>query len=794
VTTFIERSYSFINDKRKYDKGNLLILGLVLIVLVLIFSYGTGQASAASNAAIYVNNTLGSDTWDGQYATFQTGTLHGPKYSIKNATGTVDTNGTIYIANGQYKGIDNTNITINRNMSIAGQSETGTIINGTGISWIFHINSGITFKILNLTLTNGNNNYGGAIYNFGSIYVTNTTLTSNKATYWGGAIENAASSNCNLNGCTFTNNLASTGGAIDTNSNCILIVTNSMFTLNNGTSGAGAICSDWIMNLTDSTFIGNFGYTGGAIICGYNSNIIGNNFINNTATLYGSVICNSGTANVKFNRIIENTDSMGYTIFCNTFGTVDASLNWWGSNSDPSSNVYGLVGVTPWLVLTTQSNPNTIPSNGNSIVIADLLHDSNGTFNDPVYGHVPDGIDVIFTTTLGSISSPLSTINGLVQSTFKGGIYAGIATVTATIGNFSVKTYVNILDTISPTANANPTSGVYTSIQNVTLSMTEAGTIYYTTNGTTPTFNSNRYLSPIQITKTTTLKYFAMDLTGNISPIYTNTYTINTIPLTASSNTTNGLYNSTQNVALSMNYPGTIYYTTDGNTPTFNSNRYISPISISKTTILKFFAMDLAGNSSPIYTNTYNIDMVLPTVNASILGGFYNTTKNVNLTMSEPGTIYYTLNGTTPTISSNKYTSPLTISSTTILKYLAVDLAGNKSPIYSQNYTIDKTAPKVSSTTPKSGATGISKTAIITIKFNENIKNSTYFNTITIKNLTTGKYISLTKAINGNTLTIKTSTKTANTWYLVTIPKGAIKDYAGNNLAANYTFKFKTGA
>jgi len=60
--------------------------------------------------------------------------------------------------------------------------------------------------------------------------------------------------------------------------------------------------------------------------------------------------------------------------------------------------------------------------------------------------------------------------------------------------------------------------------------------------------------------------------------------------------------------------------------------------------------------------------------------------------------------------------------------------------------------------------------------------------------MSTGKTLALSKSISGTTLNIKTSTRTANTWYLVIIPKAAIKDMAGNNLAANYTFKFKTGA
>lgn len=55
-------------------------------------------------------------------------------------------------------------------------------------------------------------------------------------------------------------------------------------------------------------------------------------------------------------------------------------------------------------------------------------------------------------------------------------------------------------------------------------------------------------------------------------------------------------------------------------------------------------------------------------------------------------------------------------------------------------------------------------------------------NKITIKNMTTGKYITLSKTIKGNTFNIKSSTKTANTGYIVTIPAKAIKDYAGNTL------------
>ncbi len=82
------------------------------------------------------------------------------------------------------------------------------------------------------------------------------------------------------------------------------------------------------------------------------------------------------------------------------------------------------------------------------------------------------------------------------------------------------------------------------------------------------------------------------------------------------------------------------------NNPTTSSNVYTGPISITSTTTLKFFAVDLAGNPSPTYTETYTIDTTTPTANANPTGGLYNTTQNVVITTSEPGTIYYTTNGT----------------------------------------------------------------------------------------------------------------------------------------------------
>ena len=281
------------------------------------------------------------------------------------------------------------------------------------------------------------------------------------------------------------------------------------------------------------------------------------------------------------------------------------------------------------------------------------------------------------------------------------------------------------IDKVAPTASANPTGGLFNTDKLVTLSMTEEGSIYYTTDDSVPTTGSAKYTNPILITTTTVLKFLAVDLAGNPSPtICKETYTIDRTLPTASANPTGGLFNTDKLVTLTMDNEGSIYYTTDGSVPTISStNLYTNPIPITTTTVLKFFGVNLAGSPSPtIYTETYTIDKVAPTASANLNSGLYNTNKFVTLSMSEPGSIYYSLNGGTP---STLYTSPIYISWTCNLKYNAVDMVNNPSPIYSQTYKIDKTAPKVSKTSPTNRKKSIRRTSYIYIKFSENFKKST---------------------------------------------------------------------
>ncbi len=268
------------------------------------------------------------------------------------------------------------------------------------------------------------------------------------------------------------------------------------------------------------------------------------------------------------------------------------------------------------------------------------------------------------------------------------------------------------------------------------------------------------------------------------------------VPFTVNATPSGGSYNTTEAVTLKSNNGTTIYYTKDGTNPRTSSThiKYTSPILISSTTTLKFAAEDSANNWSNIYTQTYVVtDTTAPTASVNIKSGLYNTNKAITLSMNEIGTIYYTLNGATPTTSSTKYTGPITISSTHTLKFIAVDGSGNKSPVYTQTYTIDKTAPKVALTYPKNKAAGVSRTNTLYLKFSENLKTSINWSKVYIKNLKTGKKISVSKLIKGNILYLKTSKRAAYTWYQIYIPASAVRDNAGNKLAKSYTINFRTG-
>ncbi|MFY0571408.1 chitobiase/beta-hexosaminidase C-terminal domain-containing protein [Archangium lansingense] len=301
-------------------------------------------------------------------------------------------------------------------------------------------------------------------------------------------------------------------------------------------------------------------------------------------------------------------------------------------------------------------------------------------------------------------------------------VYSAALSLTAntTVKFFSVDTAGNTeaihtetyeIDTAAPTTTATPAAGTYGGSQSVVLACND-GTgsgctaTYYTTDGSTPTTSSPVYSAALSITADTTVQFFSVDTAGNAEAVQVAAYVIDTSAPSVSAAPLGGTYRTTQSVVLSCtdgssgNSCSAIYYTTDGSTPSASSATYSSPISVTANITLKFYAVDSVGNASSVRTETYTIDTVAPTSSAIPFGGSYGGTQSVTLLCTDgSGTgctaTHFTVDGSTPTRSSSKYTAPLTIAANTTLKFFSVDAAGNDESVHTETYVIDTVKPTV---------------------------------------------------------------------------------------------------
>jgi chitodextrinase len=87
----------------------------------------------------------------------------------------------------------------------------------------------------------------------------------------------------------------------------------------------------------------------------------------------------------------------------------------------------------------------------------------------------------------------------------------------------------SVADTTPPVVTATPNGGIFGTSQNVTLSTEAGATIYYTTDGSTPTYpisgTTQTYSAPISISANTTLKYIGRDAAGNVSAVQSAVFT-----------------------------------------------------------------------------------------------------------------------------------------------------------------------------------------------------------------------------------------------------------------------------
>ena len=263
-------------------------------------------------------------------------------------------------------------VAINKDIVIDGKGHT---ISAEDLGRIFSIGEGFTVTLTNATLINGKADKGGAIYNDGSLTLSDVKLSDNAADSYGGAVFN--NGELVVSDSVFdSNDIVNRGSAsVDYGGAAIynwydgtLTVSGSNFTNNiknykNGDRLVGAVATIGDATISDSCFVNNAGRWGGAISAsGY---LIAGDDVN-TLTVSGSTFKENG-------------------------GLYGAGIFVWGSDFAVSDCVFdkntasGKGNMTP-----NNNNGAAIEVTDTNKAIAGIITGSNFTNNKAQYGGAID--------------------------------------------------------------------------------------------------------------------------------------------------------------------------------------------------------------------------------------------------------------------------------------------------------------------------------------------------------------------------------------------------------------------
>ena len=307
-------------------KRSIFLLGmLTLIVLATLWAWpGTAQG-----ASLDVTKT--ADTDDGACDA---------DCSLREAIAAALAGDTINVPIGTYTLTMGTELIINVDLTLTGAGSGDTIIQAAAssadaTSRVFNITSA-TVAISDVTIQNANTvgAGGGIINSFGTLTLTNSTVSENTAG-GGGGISNFGTAT--LTNSTVTGNTASGGGGISNEPGSTLVINSSTISGNTakGAFGSGGGIVNWVggtVTLTGSTVSGNTAnLNGGGIWNGVNGTVtltdstVSGNIALGASFVGGGGIYNDGTLTMANSAGIFN-DSLGTVTLTNSIVS-DNSIN-----------------------------------------------------------------------------------------------------------------------------------------------------------------------------------------------------------------------------------------------------------------------------------------------------------------------------------------------------------------------------------------------------------------------------------------------------------------------------------
>ncbi len=152
-----------------------------------------------------------------------------------------------------------------------------------------------------------------------------------------------------------------------------------------------------------------------------------------------------------------------------------------------------------------------------------------------------------------------------------------------------------------------------------------------------------------------------------------------------------GSYDEVITLKLSANATGTIYYTLDGSEPDERSMIYKAPIFLESGSyqVTAVFENEY-GIQSEIARNWYVINLMEPDPpKLSLSSGDYRVPTMIEVSVPQMGTVYYTSDGTNPSVYSLKYTGPIPMPlGKSNFKFVTISDEGVSSEVVSRSFDL----------------------------------------------------------------------------------------------------------
>ena len=316
-------------------------------------------------------------------------------------------------------------------------------------------------------------------------------------------------------------------------------------------------------------------------------------------------------------------------------------------------------------------------------------------------------------TATGADGQATAVVSGLDLGKEKGSVWVSVITPGAIESVKVQKSFA--AEPIANRPTANPGAGWIAPGQRITLTAEAGAEIRYTIDGTTPTTASTLYSAPIAIDSQTDLKAIAIVAGKNDSPVLNANYKIMGTVVTPIATPAASTVKAGTLVSLACATAGaTIYYTTDGSEPNDRSLVYSEPIPVNAAMTIKARAVKQDMVPSAVMSAAYALMQTCVKPVASPAAGPVDAGTQVELTTTTAGAdIYYTVDGSTPTKSSTKYTAKIAIDATKTIKAIAVKDGYINSAVLSATYTIKgEVAPPVAN--PEAGYVAAGTTVALT--------------------------------------------------------------------------------